>query len=76
MEQEKIFQTSCLKDWLEIIIREKFGDREERRDEVACKRSSYFYKAFLGKIKEAEPKHPSEANLQLRDTGLELYNGH
>lgn len=46
MKQEKIFQTSCLEDWLEIIIREKYGDREERRNEVACKRSSYFYKAF------------------------------
>ena len=76
MEEEKIFQTSWLKGWLEIIIKEGFGNREGKESEVVYDRSSYFHKDFSDEIKEAEPKHPSERALLLRDTGLGLCKGH
>lgn len=52
------------------------GTGKEKRSEVACEISSWFHKASLGEREEAEPKHPSEEDLLLRDTGLELCKGH
>lgn len=76
MEEGKIFQTSWLKGCIEIIIKERFGKRGGKRSRAAYSRRSCFYIGFLGKIKEAEPQHPSKGALLLRDTGLGLCKGY